>query len=1204
MVRSILSGGLAVMLTVGAVWMVGAGLSNGGSNTVQFSAGKAAEQVKAGGERLPQKTVEPSPWVILPFGPRVEDKNILQDNRLENAILMVQEKNYAPAVPILEEALKLDPTQEFVWEALGWSYYYTGQADRAEKLWKQYFELLPGSPKAHMLLAQLSLLKKDWREADIYLKGSLDLEPDNYDIRFWYAQNLFRLGRLESAADLLRKLSAEDPERLDVAVDLAHLEGLLQKYDEAVVLWERIINKIPDNLDYRISYSRALMLVGSIEQAEAQARIVLSDNKSSRDAMRILADIAGLSQLPERVVEMLEALVAEADDPGVKAELQVRLAVYYVGLWRRNPEKWTPERPLELMEKAVKARPDYVPWLNQYAELALVMQKPRSAEGIINRVLTDFNPNNQRALRARFELAVQLRHFDIAEEALRAVFDKFNPDDPSRHLMMARLRIQEGRYREAMDELDSLEAAASRGTVFGLVYHGLTKSEWLALTSTRRLEEHIVELQKAGYTFIAANDVVQYLGENRNAGAVNETRPWLARQIDKVHYAWTGEHRVADHESETKVHKVAFVSFDDGLKSSFQLGTPIARDLGVPFTMCVIASIDELNAPLYAAWEEIANYHKTGGWEIASHLMNANTDQPASSDTNKLVANLSNRIWKPDRNRVESLSEWSGRVRYEFEESRKRIESAVKLDPKSPMGIAYPYSEIGQEEGCNLANIVNPIRTILNEARRTYQAGFLVDQNGYTCFGESPFMISRYEPRWDEDAREVVRNALMNHPVLAARRMRAELATLMGRPYLARHQLELLQRDGYPEEELRQLEDMINSRVSTMADGRNDEQAPVFDMSSRYKLKPTDFYVSAAYRDNRANEELSTSYGELSAGLRLNPYLGIGASAWSGNIEQKLSSNVWFNVRQTTSSSSTETFTQTVNGQTSVQVTDIQISQTRDVQTNRIDRSYYDADIDYVGGGLFFRINDRASLSMLIGEKTIDYGSGVRPGVLGSSDSSIVGSIAVGWKPDFAVDMQVLYSRDLVLSARDMISYDALGFDSTWDVSDSWHLDGHARYYKYEDENAMMSLEGRTLWEINNDLGIWAGAEASTYTVDEDSPFYWSPYWDTRVAALLRWKRSNAPRYSLTLDIRLGQQREKARPEEEAAYSNLKAQAEADGTWDPGPGPGSDWSTFIGASATYRQRIVGGLEIFVDVRTVALREYAEHDVRVGLQANF
>jgi tetratricopeptide (TPR) repeat protein len=1202
--KRILRGISAVILAAGAVWMTGTSLSSSDADERQSAVTNAAGQVKSGSVPAPAKTMAPSPTVIQPVGPAAAEGVTVQDNRLEEAILMVQDKDYAPAVPILEEALKRDPTQEFVWEALGWAYYYTEQAERAEQLWKQYFELLPESPKAHMLLAQLSLLKKDWREADRYLKGSLDLDPDNYDIRFWYAQNLLRLGRLEPASELLLKLYAKEPERLDIAVDLAHLQGMLQNYDEAVSLWSHIIDMSPDNLDYRMSYSRALMLVGAIEESEAQARMVLSTDKSRRDAMHVLADIAGLSQLPERVVEMLEALVKDADDPGVRAELKVRLAAYYVDLWRKDPVNWTPERPLELLEQAIDARPDYVPWLNQYTELALIMQKPGNTERMINRVLTDFNPNNQRALRARFELALQLGRFDLAEQSLRAVFDKFNPDDPFRHLMMARLRVQEGRYREAMDELDRLEEAGSRGTVFGLLYHGLTKSEWLAMTSTRRLEEHIVELQKAGYTFIAATEAARYLEENRDEGAVNKPRPWLARQIDKVHYAWTGERRTAEHGSEIKVHKVAFVTFDDGLKSSFQLGTPIAADLGVPFTMFVIASIDELNAPMYAAWEEVAAYHQKGGWEIGSHLMYANTDKPASSDTNRLVFNLSNRIWKPDRNRIEPLREWSERVRREFEESRIRIERFVKPDPESPMGVAYPYGEIGQEEGSNLANIVNPIKAILNEARRIYQAGFLVDQNGYTCFGESPFMISRYEPGWDEDAHDVVRAALMNHPVQAARRMRAELAALMGRPYLARHQLKLLENDGYPEEELRQIEDLINRRVSTSTEGRDNNQTSVLDTSSRYKIKPSDLYISAAYRDNRANEEISISYGELGAGLSLNPYLGIAASAWSGEIKQTLSSNVWYNVKQTTSSSSTETLTQTVNGQTTTQVTEIQSSQTRDVQTNRIDRSSYEADIDYAGGGLFVRVNDRAAVSIMIGEKTMDYGIGVRPGVLEPSDSSIVGSMAVRWQPDFAVDMVVSYSRDVVLSARDMISYDALGLSSIWDVSDSWRLEGRAGYSKYEDENAMMSLEGISLWEMNEDLGIWAGAEASTYTLDKDSQLYWSPYWDTRIAALLRWRRSNAPRYSLTLDVRLGQQREKARPEEEAAYLNLKAQAESDGTWDPGSGPGSDWSTFLGASATYRHRIGPGLEVFADVRTVALREYAEHDVRAGVQVDF
>ena len=56
----------------------------------------------------------------------------------------------------------------------------------------------------------MALLRNDWRAGDRYLEGSLKQDPKSFDIRYWYAQNLFRLGRLEPAVKIFETLVEED----------------------------------------------------------------------------------------------------------------------------------------------------------------------------------------------------------------------------------------------------------------------------------------------------------------------------------------------------------------------------------------------------------------------------------------------------------------------------------------------------------------------------------------------------------------------------------------------------------------------------------------------------------------------------------------------------------------------------------------------------------------------------------------------------------------------------------------------------------------------------------------------------------------------------------------------------------------------------------------------------------------------------------
>ena len=1137
--------------------------------------------------------------VVLRDGPADPQPESVASDELERAIVLMQEKDYAAAVPLLEKVLDLTPTIEATWEALGWCYHHTGRTDKAEQLWQRYVALRPDSPKAHSLLAQLAILRHDWPAADRHLSRSLELDPDNYDVRYWHAQNLFRLGRLDPALAVFEKLVAENPDRFDVKVDLARTYSLVQRHEDSLDLWTEIVDVLPDNLAFRTEYARALMLVGSLEEADAEARRILEADPALGDVMNLRADLAEISLRPKPMVAALRELIDAAEDPAIRARLQVRLGARLVALNREDPGRWPLTLALEPYAAAIEAEPANVPWLNQYAQIALMAHQPEAARDVVDRILRDLNPYNQQALRTRFEIEMFTRDFDAAERALDALYDDFQPDNPYRHLDYARIAVQRGDYAGALEALDRLEATGGRGAVLTLLYHGLTESEWLALPSTRRFREHLIALREAGFTFLSPMDVPEYLARNAGPAGLGEAKPWLARQVDRARYAVTGERKGREPE-EIRPAKVVAITFDDGLRSSFSLGTPIAQELGLAFGMYVITSIEELNAPMYAAWEEIRAYQETGAWQVGSHLMHANTPQPAGAAAEPKVFPLPNRVWLPEKKRLETLREWSARVRGEFSASRARIEKNLGLPAGEPLAVAYPFGEIGQEEGSNVAGLLNPIRAILNEADGSYQIGFTVDRFGYTCPGDSLLMVRRYEPRWDADAEEVVAEVLANHPVFMARRMRAEIATLMDRPHLAERQIELLRRDGYPEKRLRELVAFTQNRIPGALEKPGADEADRAG-TSRWRLRPSNAYVAGAYRENESNEDIRQRYGEARAGLNLNALAGIEIAFRGGTIDQTVTSNRWFEVEQAVTTVSSSTSTQTTDGDTTTTETTTETTTLNKIQTNRIEKYEYDADVAEIRGMLTLRINDAASLTATLGLKTLQLNQPETPDQADQEEP--VASLAVAWQRLRGLQLVAAYEHDLVPSARREIAYDGFGLNARWKVGDGWDVGGNARYLSYEDDNAMVQLSGSSFWQLFERQGIWGGLEASTYSTDEKSEYYWTPYWDTRYAAVARLRRAYLD-YFFQFDVRLGQQREDARPEDEQAWRNLKARADADGNWYPGPDPDADWDTYVGLGCTYRQRLWRHLDLIGNLSVNFLRDYSEHDFTLGLQYNF
>lgn len=1159
----------------------------------------AAPAREAGILRTTRRGEQPRAPRVLEHGEPDPEALRETDAGLEEAIILIQEKDYTNAVPLLEKALSEHPTLEPVWEALGWSYYHVGRVADADKLWQQYVTLRPDSPKAHSMLGQLAILRSDWKAVDVHLQKSLELDPKNYDIRYWYAQNLFRLGRLEKAFTEMDTLVAEDPLRFDVKVDLARICTLTQRYDRAADLWTEIVDEIPDNLNFRTEYARALMLVGSIEESDEQARQILSEDPTLWPVMNLRADIAELSQEPEAMVASLQELIDDAEDDAVRTRLRLRLAVRYVVLNGKDPAAWPLTLALEQYSKVIDAEPDNVPWNIQYAQLAIKAKQTLTARRTIDRILRELNPNNHHALRARFELDLLGKDFDAAERSYEELYSRYQPNDPYRFLDLARLEVQRGNYRNAMDALDRLEEEGNRGTLLTLAYHGLTESEWMAMTSTRRFEEHLVALKQAGFSFLAPSDVPNYLANPRQTYQRPTPKPWLARQIANLRYAFTGKREQPKLE-DLRPEKVVVVTFDEGLRSSFSLGTPIAQELGIPFGMFVMGTLDELNAPLHAAWEELRDYHKTGLWEIGSFLMHAHEPVPLGDEPTPTVHPLPNRAWNASRNRLETMREWTQRVRGEFADSRARIERNLELTDAPPLAVAYPFGDIGQEDGSNLSHLVNPIRTLLNEAIRQYQVGFVMDRFGYTCSGDNLLMVRRFEPKWDMEATDLVEHALSNHPLMIARRMRAEIATLMQKPYLAAKQVELLRRDGYPERLLRELIDFTQNRSPDVLAPQALDEADRAG-TSRWRFRPSNAYLAAAINQTKSNEQILMDQVEFRGGLNLNAVTGLEILLRTGSIEQTISSNFWFKVDQSETLKSRELRTETVDGVTEVTETLVDTTTTREVQTNRVEKYDYAGDVQEIRGSFTFRIDDRSTLVATVGQKSLSITEG--QDAYSSDGSQLVGSLTMAWKPYRPLQLVTALDRDVVPSARRLISYDSFALNGLWKVSDEWDMACNARYWTYEDDNAMVHLLASSFWQVFERQGIWGGLEASTYSMDDSSPFYWSPYWDTRIASIARMRRAYQ-NYFFQFDIRLGFQDEEARPEDRQAYNNLRVKAASDGNWYPGENPDVDWDLFVGMGCTYRQRLGQSTDLIGNLNVNFLRDYSEHTFSLGLQYNF
>lgn len=1108
-----------------------------------------------------------------------------------------QDGKHELAIARLEWAIEQDPTLIGAWETLGWSYWLTDRAADAENLWRRLVVIAPNEPMGYNLLAQVATRQGRFDQAREYYETSLRLNPDQYETRLNLARVLLWSARYVESKALLQKLFAEDPNRIDVEIELAWTMYINEEYEEVIAHWDHINEAIPDSPVFLLARANVLVLIGALEEAGEDARRVLELDSRNAGALDILSILAMQQDNPEAVVDTLKKSMDYTDDDKAKAKMALNIAAFKKGLLDAGSHLFSRQDVIAMARESVELDDEVIGAHLFLAEILVMDKQFVEAARIFQHVLDEFNPHNERARFGLLETYFGRTLYDKAEQQIRANFSQLNSNNPLRYIYWARLYFARGNLTAALDMLDRLEFEGSHGAVFSLLYHGISPSEFSSMPSVRQLREQLMALRREGFRFITPSELDMYFSQKQPALLTGE-KPWLNRSVESIRYAWTGKRPVEDlNLKDYTPEKVAMVTFDDGLRNSFRYGSQVAEDLAIRMTMFVgVGDIVSPDNRYVASFPEIREYHESGNWEIQSHLWDAGQLKPINKD-GRTGLPLANLLWLEDRNRMESLREYQRRLRHEFRESQVVIARELGLEKEDVMAVAYPYGEIGQENDTNIRAFRVP-EVILNESEIAYKMGFIQSPYGYSMKTDDHMLYKRWEPSRNASARDVLRQAYRQHPVNVARRMRAEMAALSGRLHLANENLALLRRDGYPEEDLKELEDYVARSVGRlMALPEGVEDITSGDEGGEPWLSLRRPLIGAEAQITRANEMIDDREYGLFAGLMLNRRVGVQIRAGAGEIRQVVKTNQLVEATETSTTSESRTEQRVENGEVSnVQVSSTTTS-TRTILSNQVTRTTYRADKTYVGASLNYT-HESGSFSLFnVALYTLE-GDEFDPG----GEDAYVGSIEHQWRPAPAIDMSARLARGLVPSARKLITYDSITLRPYWRIFDGWHSSALGYFAYYEDRNSYLKIELENYWVLSHRHDIWWGVRNSIDTVDQDSDLYWTPFWDQRHALLLRIRRA-FPDYFGQLRVHLGYQKTEPRPEDEEEFEIARAQGEAQG-YSPGLAPNDDWELMLGFSASATRKFKNGFEVTGEISVNAADEYTEHTLQLRLAYNF
>ncbi len=1110
-------------------------------------------------------------------------------------MVAVQDEMYEEAIPKLEWVIENEPALLGAWESLGWAYWLTGRHAETESLWQRLVTIAPNEPMGYNLLAQIATRDGQYERATELYETSLRLDPDQYETELNLARVLLWSGEQQRAATLLRRLFRRDTDRIDVQIDLAWAMYINEEYEQVIEHWDHINEMIPDNPTYLLARANVLILMGDLTGAETDALHVLEVDPGNVDALNMLASLAVRWQRPEEAVAALRRVMNHTDDREARARIAMRIAVYMKSVLDQGSDLYRPEDVLRVIRESLDYEDGAVGTHLYYGELLSLDRQYAEAEKVFKHVLERFNPYSQRALFGLVESYFGRAMYDDAERQLRENYGQFNAHNPFRHVLWARLHFARGQFVEAIHALDRLEHEGSQGSVFSLLYHGISPSEFSQMPSVRQLQEQLMALRRDGFRFITPSELSLYFEQKKPAGITDE-RPWLNRSVQSLRHAWTGQK--PDHAPSLRDYspdKVVMVTFDDALRTSFRYGSQVAEDLGVRMTMFV--GVGDVLSParrFIASFPEIRAHHDSGMWEIHSHLWDAGILAPGEEE-GRPVAQIANRLWLPDRNRQETLRQYQTRLRREFRDSQRVLARELSLEKEDVFAVAYPYGDVGQESETNI-ELFRVSDVVLNEAEITYKMGFIQFRHGYTMKTDDPMLYKRFEPDRNSTGRQVLREAYRQHPVYTARRMRAEMAALSGRLQMARENIELLRRDGYPEEDLAEVQEYVRrhlARLSPLLEPVSDSRGRETDAEPLIAFQQP--YLGVEGKITRANVMIDDREAAVFAGLKVNRRLGVQVRGGVGRIRQTVITNVFVEVERTSVTSSLVTERRVENGETTTAVIDRTTISVDTVLSNEIQRTAYEADKQFVGAVLHYTHPEGSVTMAEVHYHLLDGAE------LDNEDATTFG-VEHQWRPVPAMDLAARFHRGLVPSARAMLRYDSVALRPYWRILDGWHANALGFFAYYQDRNSLVKTEVENYWRLSEPYDIWLGMRNWIDTVDQDSDLYWTPFWEQRHAILLRVRRSY-PQYYGVVRAHIGIQKSRARREEMDRYLTARAQGEAQG-WSPGRGPEQGWQRMLGFAGTVARTFPNGLEIGADFSVNSSDEYTEHNASLRLMYAF
>jgi tetratricopeptide (TPR) repeat protein len=342
------------------------------------------------------------------------------------------------AIGIYRQALTLKQGDSGVMIALADSLVMHGDADEAERMYRQVIEKDKTLLVPYQELYKFYVNRQRMPDAEDILKRAIATHPAEYSLQIQLARHYFLArnpAEMTQVLDVLKSHFKSYPEAFMKAGDFYFLLG---DTDQAIRQYqEGMSNDLGRRVDYQKRVIQALVQKGRADEAFRKNQEILKANPADPEARAFDGKyLLDKGENDKAIVELQSVTMARPDD-----------YVALSNLGRAYFAKKDLALATQHFEAVLKVKPDYVPALEGLAEIALLRGDPDSALTLTQNTLKMF-PDNGNAVFLQATAYVNKVQPDKARPLLEQLV-KLNPSQAGPLIELAQVSLLEKRNKEA-----------------------------------------------------------------------------------------------------------------------------------------------------------------------------------------------------------------------------------------------------------------------------------------------------------------------------------------------------------------------------------------------------------------------------------------------------------------------------------------------------------------------------------------------------------------------------------------------------------------------------------------------------------------------------------------------------------------------------------------------------------------------------------